>query len=75
MEYIIIIKLIFSASVSIAVLGCFVGVAYNFLEWVTNKRFKWMYPIADILWLIGFISAIICFVLIFAWKFYMYITV
>ena len=75
MEYIIVVLLTFVVSASVAMLGCLVGVTYNFLEWITNKRFKWMYPVAGILWIIGFIPSIICFVLIFAWEFYTYVTV
>lgn len=38
----------------IAVLGCFVGFAYNILEYIFKRDFKWMHPIAGLLWVLGF---------------------
>lgn len=73
MSYIIVVILIFIISIFLVQVGCFIGILYNILEWVFNRTFKWMYPIAGIFWVVGFTLAIVSFVLIQAWKIYEYI--
>ncbi len=53
----------FLVSFSIGSLGCFLGIFYNILECITGREFKWMYPIANILWFTGFLSNIIIIII------------
>lgn len=64
MENEIILLLAFVISASVAMLGCIVGLTYNLMEWVTGMEFKWMYPVASILWITGLIPSIISLILI-----------
>lgn len=65
MEESIIWILILTLSLVAAALGCAVGLFYNFIEWITGKKFKWMYPIASILWVVGMTTFIVTVIVLF----------
>lgn len=65
MDYILSLGVMFYLSIIIVCLGTFIGFIYLFLEWVTNKTFKWMYPISNILLSLGMLGIITAFIILY----------
>jgi len=49
---------------SLQIFAVLIAIIYHFFEWITDKKFKWMYPISNITSDFGILGVVIILILL-----------